>query len=731
MNPGSAPAGGPANRLPGAPPVLRRKKPQSDPFFKGPRKGPPTVKPHLNGHLTPPVNGHLPVKPQPHLLRASTLNAQQAASPSKPAIPDHERVSGFSDPRIAAEGIPYKDYKLVTTKRDLLNGLRYHILQLAGDKAIDIRNESEFAKPARLHRRDPRAPPPGQQPLAQQKEEEQQPELKDGLNAAEREELTRRKEARQKEREANLAQIAPSQNAGKKMNAFKKKTQQVFRPDFSAEEKRRIQTNYEEKLPWHLEDFDNKHCLIGHHQIGSMGTNAAFVYEPAVDASTSKFRLIPIEKVYQFKPKRELAQQMSIEEVEAAMKKRGTDPEWLIRQREARVAEASRELAARQSKGLFSGAQTQSIAGRTGEDADLDFEDDFADDEEGDLFVDKDEDEKLAEKRIKEDQLQANFLDFKDLKEYDEAEAREKREAEARKKNFRDLRKALERRERNYNHGSDSERESSVCPLTSVAISLLTNTVQTDSEEERERLERERIANIKREEHEAEIKKSAISSSGTNTPSGRKEKRGSDREAGSIKKSSSSRSLKRPGSPNLSEASGTDASSRKKKLKSKHLPSTQPTPGGSRPMSPGNVPPSSSAPHTLDPAAALKARKRLGAGVAGSDTDTMLSDRDGGAMSDGSRKQRIRLKMSASPPPTTGTGTQPSSRAASPTPTPAVSPMAFPSVQDIKNAIPTEGISIKDLMKVVAHPKERREEFVKLVRGVARMDKDRGVLMLK
>ena len=471
MNAGSAPTGGPASQPPGNPPLVRRKKPQSDPFFKGPKRN-PAVKPQLNGHPTPPVNGHLPVKPQP--FQASTPNSQRADSPAISAISETERYSGFSDPRITAEGIPYKDYKLVTTKRDLLNGLRYHILQLGGEKAVDIRNEAEFPKPARLHRRDPRAPPPGQH---QHKEEEGQVDPKDGLNAAEREELTRRKEIRQKEREANLAQIAPSQNAGRRMNAFKKKTQQVFRPEFSAEEKRRIQTNYEEKLPWHLEDFDNKHCLIGHHQIGSMASNAAFVFEPAIDASTGRFRLIPIEKAYQFKPKRELAQQMTIEEVEAAMKKRGTDPEWLIRQREARVAEASKELAARRSKGVFTGAQTQSIAGRNGEEADLDFEDDFADDEEGDLFVDKDEDEKLAEKRIKEDQLQANFLDFKDLKEYDEAEEREKREAEARKRNFKELRKALERREHNYNHGTDSEYESSVSPLfTSHPAAVLTMT---------------------------------------------------------------------------------------------------------------------------------------------------------------------------------------------------------------------------------------------------------------
>ena len=452
MNPGSAPNGGPASK-----PLIRRKKPAADPFFKGPKIKPAATKfppaRRENGHPTPPMpNG------QPRSQTPPVRDLLRGASPSNPAVPERELVSGFSDPRVVAGGIPYKDYRLVTTKKDLLDGLKYHILQLPGDKSLDIRKETDFAKPARLHRRDPRAPPPGHQ---EKKEEDDLLDNRDGLNAAEREELNRRKEARQLEREANLAQIAPSQNAGKKMN-FKKKTQQVFRGEFTADQKLRIQTNYEEKLPWHLEDFDNKHCLVGHHQQGSIHSNVAFVYEPAVDASNGRFRLIPVEKVYHFKQKREDLQKMTIEEVEAAMKKGGSDPEWLIRSREARVQEQLADKAAKESKGLFSGASKNTAnAGRTGEEADLDFDEDFADDEEGDLWVDKDEDEKIAEKRIKEDQLQANFLDFKDLKEYDEADEREKREAEAKKKNFKDLRKALERRERNYNHGSDSEYESS------------------------------------------------------------------------------------------------------------------------------------------------------------------------------------------------------------------------------------------------------------------------------
>ena len=432
--PGTAPNGRPLNGVP----VYKKKQQNVDPLFK--KKAPVRLasKPLANGRLVPP---HQPVhRPSPQ--------SHRSVSPSKASPAPEERVSGFSDPGLT-EG-SYRDYKVVTTKRGLIEGLRFHLLQFAGDRVVDIRNEEEFVRPVRLHRRDPRGAAPGQA-----KEEGDDP--KDGLDKAEREELNARKEARQKEREENLAQIAPSANPTKKLAAFKKKTAQVWRPDYTAEDRRRIQTNYEEKLAWHLEDFDNKHCLVGSHQSGSSNLHAAFVYEPSLDSSTGKFRLLPVEKLYTFEPKRKKIKTMTIEEAEAAMKKSGRAPEWLVKQQEARLQEAQREIVSRRARGLFSGAQKETIAGRQGEEADFDFEDDFADDEEGNPFEDKDEDVKTAEKRVKEDQLQANLFDLKEEKEYDMAEEIEKKEEEARKKIGKKVNRALELREKNYNHGSDSD----------------------------------------------------------------------------------------------------------------------------------------------------------------------------------------------------------------------------------------------------------------------------------
>jgi hypothetical protein len=88
----------------------------------------------------------------------------------------------------------------------------------------------------------------------------------------------------------------------------------------------------------------------------------------------------------------------------------------------------------------------------------MDFEEDrFADDEEHDDLFNEDEDAKDAEKRIKEDQLKANVFNLKDEKEYDAEEMREIREREARRVLGKGVRKALKKRERNFDYSSGSD----------------------------------------------------------------------------------------------------------------------------------------------------------------------------------------------------------------------------------------------------------------------------------
>jgi transcription initiation factor TFIIF subunit alpha len=210
-----------------------------------------------------------------------------------------------------------------------------------------------------------------------------------------------------------------------------------------------------------------------------------------------------------------------------------------------------------------------------------------------------------------------------------------------------------------------------------------------------------------------------------------------------MKKSSSSKSLKRPGSPNLSDASGTDASLARKKMKNRHLSSTQPTPYPSRPISPANVPPSSSAPPSgirresstsqLDPSNPAKKRKSLAPG-AGSDAEAAFSD--GGAMSENSRQQK-RLKLNLNPkdgsrspnaPTPQGGSRAPSPKPAAPpvqTPRPEPDPSTYPTAAEVYAAIPPEGITTKDLSNKFRsrYRKEDRSQMATVIREAARFDK--------
>jgi len=406
------------------------------------------------GQLTKPNGQQVQLQPNGAPPRAPPKVATPQSTTLNP-----NSLSGFTDPAALSGAKKYTDYKLVATKKDLLEGLRHHVIHLSNDKTIDVRDPKQFPQPAHLHRRDPRAAPSGVK--------DEQAEFKDGMNAEEREQLREKNEARKAERAANLALIAPTQPTRKATN-HKTKTKAVYRREYTEEDKRRIQTNYEEKLPWHLEDFDNKHCFVGENQAPSSHRYVAFAYESTPDSQSGRFRLIPVEKVYEFKPKKKERKEMTIEEAEAAMSKRVAIPQWLEAV-ERRPMEKRKKDLETGAKKLFTGEnKTNKFAGRTGEDVDWDNDDDgglFADDEEGDHFAIKDEDEALAEKRVKEDHLKANLFDIKEEKEYDEEEAEEQKEEEQRKMQSRGYRKLLEKHEHNFNHASDSEYSFSVSLL--------------------------------------------------------------------------------------------------------------------------------------------------------------------------------------------------------------------------------------------------------------------------
>lgn len=421
---------------------MKMRRPRAaDPLVRPKRK--PAPKPG-----TPATSGNgTASKPLSTRPSSSTLPVSHAENASAIPAKDNHAVNGFSESLLTPN---YVDYPLVTTKRALREGLKHHIARFASKKNIDPRDEAQFTRPVRLQRRDPRAK--SQEIYEGRDMQNTVSDSGQPMDELEREDFETRRAAREKERADNLAQIAPSVSSGpKRANVPKQKTQQVSKTNMTPEEVAKTKIKYEEALPWHVEDFDNKNIWVGNYEAALSETHAAFVLE-----NTGKMRMIPVEKWYRFTAKGQF-KPLSIEEAEKFMAKRVKDPRWFMEKQQEFAQQKELEGFAKQRR-AFAGKQGTPIGADRLEADEMDFEEDrFADDEEHDDLFNEDEDAKVAEKRIKQDQLKANVFDLKDEKEYEEEEMKEKKEKEAQRILGKRVRKALQKREKNYDYSSGSD----------------------------------------------------------------------------------------------------------------------------------------------------------------------------------------------------------------------------------------------------------------------------------
>ncbi|KAJ5550726.1 hypothetical protein N7461_005424 [Penicillium sp. DV-2018c] len=656
----------------GAPLKIMRRPRAADPLVRPKRKPAPKpagATPAGNGTATKTIPSRPPIaNPNPHSVFQSDRPMIEIGNNSMSA-------NGFSGPLLSDR---YFDYPVVTTKRALMEGLKHHVARFASKKNVDPRDESQFTRPVRLHRRDPRART--QDPQSGRADDDGRP-----MDEAEREAFDARKAAREKERAQNLSQIAPAiGSTSKRPNAPKQKTQQVFKSDMTPEEIARARIKYEEALPWHLEDFDNRHTWVGNYEAALSETHAVFVLEGG------KMRMIPAEKWYKFNAKSNF-KALTIEEAEKFMAKRVKDPRWFMEKQQQLEQEKELATYAKQRK-VYAGKQgLQAGKGEGLEATEMDFEEDrFADDEEhDDLFI-EDEEAKESEKRIKEDQLKANVFDLKDEKEYELEELREKREREARRVLGKSVRKALKRRERNYDYSSGSD----VNPYTDEESS-------DDSETERAKEEERKKAEEEKNQKEAAAK-------GTLTPSGRPKHTDASKKAGS---------RKRLGSPNASDASGTDTS--RKKAKGMHLTGSQPP---SRPMSPS----------------AMQSKKRVRniPGGAGSGSDVETGVASGAEMAEGGKVKKLKLNppvrflvvvLRKGPAPPVLCLDLPEAVPAAPK-----ARETFPTAGEIHAAIPAGGITSSELLKIfrprIGESKENHRKFIAIVKDVSVYGKEDRML---
>ncbi|KAL9585382.1 MAG: hypothetical protein Q9212_001564 [Teloschistes hypoglaucus] len=642
-----SPAGPTPGRTPnGTVPPLRRRRQNADPLVRPkdrnkrqPQNGRPSntvTAAQQNGIAAGKMHSmpHHPARPSPVPPRRSTPDVTAGPEP----------VSGFSSQPLG----PVCDIPLVTTIKALKEGLRHHVARFASKKPVDPRNTDEFTRPVRLHRRDPRIPLPGREDYLAAEGEN------GAIDEKQKELLEAQKAERKRQQELNLAQIAPSANvSGQRKNHYGKKTQQIYRNDQTDEQRAASRLRYEEAMPWHLEDFDNKGTWVGSYEAALSDTYAILVLGP-----DGKFRMTPAEKWYKFTSKQQF-KILSTDEAEQAMNKKFTTPLWVMKSgldNDANNALEAEE--GRASKKLYLGKfdteqRTVSATLKADPDADdLDFEEDrFADDEENPFHEGPEEDNKEIEEKVKRDQLRANFFDNKDEKQADAEEEAAKKAKELEDAFGKSYKKHLVKREKNNIYADDDDSD----PYGEDSESDEEEAERRKAEEEKKKEEERKAEGSDRDKASSKGGKASKNPSGANTPSGRASKHPNKDSSNGLKKSASSNNLKRPSSANASEASGNESTRSRKKQKKQHLApataavvTTQKPP--SRPMSPDYAPPTSSAPSSQRPASAASVqvanpnkRPRAEAGSG--------SDKSGGEMSDGSqhKRQKLKLRMSKSP----------------------------------------------------------------------------------
>ncbi|KAK8184505.1 hypothetical protein BC567DRAFT_240921 [Phyllosticta citribraziliensis] len=601
-------------------------------------------------------------------------------------------------------------FKVVTTKRSMLEGLRHHVMKFQSKNEVDPTDQVEFTRPIRLHRRDAGAGKSGAG-AGEVEEEENEEDTK------ERARIEAQKEQRRRERENAQAQIAPKSKT-KTVTDNRKKIMQIYERNDTPEAVKASRLRYEETLPWHLEDFDNKNTWVGSYEAALSDTHVVFFRESGhVDPQTGvkgedRLRMVPVEKWYRFNAK-DKANSLSLDDIEKQEKAGSTLTRWALHGQGAdgpkkpkwmREKEQEKENKKRlEEMGMKSKLYLRS-AGRGDEEAprkrvndddyfqtdapdadviDFDEQEHFADDEEGvnGLFEGEDEDTKAAQDRIKREQLSANFFANKNEKDVWEQEESERMEKELVRKLEKSLRKKIVKHSDENPYSSDSDSEDSE--------------TERRKEEERKK-EEERLAaekeKLKPGESSATQPASGSSSKGSNTPASQS-KLGNTK----LSTSASQQNLKRSGSPNLSEASGNESARKKHKRNPGSGTDSEATDSGVKKMN--RV-------HPITSTANSRPGSPVAGSVAGAPASRAASPGALAANQANALKSRTAAPAANLPPP---------------------------SVEEIRAVIPPQGASMTQLISAFKGrlKPHTQKEFIVNVKKAGTYDKDKKIILPK
>ncbi|KAF4125365.1 hypothetical protein GMORB2_4205 [Geosmithia morbida] len=626
-----------------------------------------------------PNNVLRPNRPKPSIFASHrNHNRPNPAAASKPKSTPESRQKALEQRRkenggwseAAPEGC--NDIPIMTTKRELMDGLRFHIMRFSqakmDSKAVDPTDDDEFARPVTLHRRDPRQPPAARAP----KVEEPEKVPVDAQEIERLEALKAEKEAQKAIDQAKIAPVAKESNPKPKKKVREERTQ--FHRTYKSEAARKeSELRYEEALPWHLEDADGKNVWVGNYVAALSGNNVAFKIDGSV------FRMVPLEKWYKFTSKPSF-KVLSIDEAEDLMSRKMDVGRWVMKSDERKASQAELEATRRMLGGGGRMIKTESSTFKAASRAekmehdDIDISgDEFQDDDEAVTFErNNDEDEKESKERIRREQLGANLFGDGDEQQVEKDLNEELREELERRKYGESTKKALIKRDREDVYESDASQEN---PWSS-----------SNEEDKKDKEEGEDGQNDSKDGKDKDKSKGPKGS----TP--QKQKLGDSSKKG--------KGIKRVGSPALSESSGNESTFKKKTKASSSVM-------GSRAGTP-----------SFQQAAVAKRKAKSGGAGSGSDGEATA-----GELSDGAGpKKKIKLKGSSSGTPSASRTGTPNPTARSTSPDSQANGAIEPS--EVLDRIPPEGITIQDLIKfftgrVGERPGQMpKAEWIRLVRGL-------------
>ncbi|EDO15775.1 hypothetical protein Kpol_478p11 [Vanderwaltozyma polyspora DSM 70294] len=205
-----------------------------------------------------------------------------------------------------------------------------------------------------------------------------------------------------------LADVAPDGGGRAKRGNSRRKTRQIKVLDENAKKLR-----FEEFYPWVMEDFDGYNTWVGSYEAGNSDSYVMLAVE-----DDGSFTMIPADKVYKFTARNKYAT-LTIEEAEKRMdKKSGEVPRWLMKHLDNIGTTTTRyDRTRRRLKAVAD--QRRNIEGSESEhddnsEVELDYDEEFADDEEAPIIDGNEQENKESEQRIKKEMLQANAMGLRD-----------------------------------------------------------------------------------------------------------------------------------------------------------------------------------------------------------------------------------------------------------------------------------------------------------------------------